>query len=215
MNVAEHPEGDVRKPAGAVLGNREIYRFFVSVLIWLPMMYFAWYALTPLLVWVLAQIGAPVLELVLPDSVQGLQYRGRELLVVSSFPSVTGRSAFAGVTHSPLQQGYGLPLYMALTLAVPSISGRQLLLRLGAGLVAVWAVQLWGLVFGVMDQLTLRGGFRLPELEILGAMADSIIHSGVALGVLIWPALIPVVLWALLNREFVENLTRRWRSQPT
>lgn len=189
--------------------DREIYRFFVSALIWMPMMYFAWYALTPLLVWVLAQIGAPLLKALLPESVRGLEYGGRELLVISGFASLSGKTALTGVTHKALQHGYGLPLYAALTLATPGITGPKLLARLGAGLVAVWAVQLWGLLFGVMDQLTRRGGFQLPEVQFLGAAADPIIWSGVSLGVLILPTLVPILLWAFFNRPFLETFMRK------
>lgn len=101
--------------------------------------------------------------------------------------------------------GYGLAVIWGLVLATP-LSGRRRALQMLAGWGAIALVQAFGCITGAL----------VTGLRFLGAasMKSQGIHPELLalayqFGYLILPAVVPVVLWMVMNRRFIEELTGR------
>lgn len=112
----------------------------------------------------------------------------------------TGAEPLASVNS--MIYGYGLALIWGLVLATP-LKARQRWLQMAAGWGVIALVQAFGVVTGALSS----------ALQFLGA--DSLRAQGIhpelvaglyQFGYLILPAVVPVVLWLLMNRRFIESL---------
>ena len=101
--------------------------------------------------------------------------------------------------------GYGLALIWGLVMATPLSAGRRWL-QMGLGWLAIALVQTFG---AVTASLTSAMRYLGPD-----PIRDAGIHPEVLValyqfGYLILPAVVPVVLWMLMNRPFIQVLTTR------
>lgn len=115
-----------------------------------------------------------------------------------------------GFIVNPLVYGFGLPMLFGLVMA----SGVSLLRKLGvilAGYFAVMLVQVWGVVWQTFKMLAFNFGPDAHQVVIDAGIPDELIALCYQLGVLIFPPLIPVILWVLSNWELIEQFTG-WRK---
>lgn len=116
-----------------------------------------------------------------------------------------------GFIVNPLIFGYGLPLLFGLVMA----SGVSLLRKLGVmllGYVCVMLVQVWGVVWQVLKMLAFNFGEDAHRLVIDAGISEELIALCYQLGVLIFPPLVPVIIWVLANWSLVEQFTG-WQRQ--
>lgn len=109
-----------------------------------------------------------------------------------------------------MKYGYGLALVWGLVMATP-LPTRRRLAQMLAGWLAVSAVQAFGAVTGAW----------VVALQFLGrdavqqaGLAPELVALSYQLGYLILPAVVPVVLWMLMNRRLVEDLARPPAAEP-
>jgi hypothetical protein len=119
-----------------------------------------------------------------------------------TFPD--GSREALGFIVNPLVFGYGLPLLFGLTMATNQ-SLRRKLTVLAIGYVVILGVQVWGVFWECLKTLAFNFG---PEAA--AAVADAGIPANLValcyqLGVLILPALAPVIVWVLGNRPEIER----------
>jgi len=111
-----------------------------------------------------------------------------------------------GFIVNPLVYGFGLPMLFGLVMA----SGVPLLRKLAvilSGYVAVMLVQVWGVVWQALKMLAFNFGADAHQVVIDAGIPDEMIALCYQLGVLIFPPLIPVILWVLFNWELIEQFT--------
>ena len=89
----------------------------------------------------------------------------------------------------------------------------QRAVQLVAGYLAVMLVQTWGSVFETLKTLH----FQLGEegrntLQAIGVSPDAI-ALGYQFGYLILPGVVPIALWILMNRRFIEGLVPAWHFE--
>ncbi len=116
-----------------------------------------------------------------------------------------------GFIVNPLIYGFGLPLLFGLVMA----AGASFLRKIGillAGYVCVMLVQVWGVVWQTLKMLAFNFGTDAHQVVIQAGISDSLIALCYQLGVLIFPPLVPVVLWVLSNWALVEQFTGRQRN---
>lgn len=108
-------------------------------------------------------------------------------------------------TVNSMIYGYGLALIWGLVLATP-MSARRRWLQMAAGWAAVACVQAFGVITAAL----------VSAMQYLGAEAvkgqgihPEVLALAYQFGYLILPAVVPVVLWMLMNRSFIETLTGR------
>jgi hypothetical protein len=120
-----------------------------------------------------------------------------------------GSTEALGFIINPLVYGYGLPLLFGL---VMGSSNRLLskLLTLLAGYVTIMLVQIWGVFWQAMKLLTFNFGTEAQQIVFDAGIPATATALCYQLGVLIFPALAPVIVWVLSSWKDVEQFTG-WR----
>jgi len=116
-----------------------------------------------------------------------------------------------GFIVNPLVYGFGLPLLFGLVMA----SGVSLLRKAGillGGYICVMLIQVWGVVWQTLKMLAFNFGPDAHQVIIDAGISDELIALCYQLGVLIFPPLVPVVLWVLTNWALIEQFTGRQRN---
>ena len=190
-----------------------IREFGLKALLWLPLSFFLWFVLAEALVWPVIRIAALVLTGVWPDLFSEVSQHGHSMetgtrvLVNQATPDGASGIGELVLTQNPLIYGYSLPLFSGLTLATP-LSVRQRLLQFAVAFAAIWLTQSFGVVAESLKMLAFgsgeAGGMAIARTR-LSADAIALAYQ---FGYLILPAVMPVVLWLGLNRDFVQGLVR-------
>lgn len=142
-----------------------------------------------------------------PDKHYLLQVQTR---IPFQFPDGT-REAL-GFIVNPLIYGYGLPLLFGLIMA-SGVSFIKKMLTLLAGYVCVTLIQVWGVVWQSLKMLAFNFGPDAHQVVIDAGISIELIGLCYQLGVLIFPPLVPVILWVLANWTLIEQFTG-WKK-PT
>jgi hypothetical protein len=111
-----------------------------------------------------------------------------------------------GFIVNPLIYGFGLPLLFGLVMA----SGASFLRKIGTlagGYVCVTLIQVWGVVWQTFKMLAFNFGEDAHQVVVNSGISDEVIALCYQLGVLIFPPLVPVVLWVLANWALIEQFT--------
>ncbi len=123
-----------------------------------------------------------------------------------------GSTEALGFIVNPLIYGYGLPLLFGLVMA-SGVSFTRKMITLVAGYFCVMLIQVWGVVWQALKMLAFNFGADAHQLVIDAGISDELIALCYQLGVLIFPPLVPVILWVLANWALVEQLTG-WQKNP-
>ena len=111
-----------------------------------------------------------------------------------------------GFIVNPLVFGFGLPLLFGLVMA----SGVSFLRKMGVllvGYVCVMLIQVWGVVWQALKMLAFNFGPDAHQLVVDAGISDELIALCYQLGVLIFPPLVPIILWVLANWTLIEQFT--------
>ncbi len=123
-----------------------------------------------------------------------------------------GSKEALGFIVNPLVYGYGLPLLFGLVMA----SGAAFLRKIGilsTGYLCTMAVQVWGVVWQSLKMLSFNFGAAAHQVVATTGISDEMIALSYQLGVLIFPPLLPVIIWVLTNWKLIEQLTG-WHKEP-
>jgi hypothetical protein len=123
-----------------------------------------------------------------------------------------GSEEALGFIVNPLVYGYGLPLLFGLVMA-SGVSFVRKMLTLLAGYVCVMLIQVWGVVWQSLKMLAFNFGADAHQLVSDAGISDELIALCYQLGVLIFPPLVPVILWVLANWALIEQFTG-WQKNP-
>ena len=119
-----------------------------------------------------------------------------------------------GFIVNPLVFGFGLPLLFGLVMA----SGVSFFRKMGillVGYVCVMLIQVWGVVWQSLKMLAFNFGPDAHQLVVDAGISDELIALCYQLGVLIFPALAPVILWVLANWALIEQFTGWQRNKDS
>ena len=144
-----------------------------------------------------------------PDQRYLLQVQTR---ILFDFPD--GSRESLGFIVNPLIYGWGLPLLFGLTMAANASLGRKFL-TLAIGYVVILLVQIWGVVWNSLMMLSFNFGPQVGEVVSEAGSPQEAIALCYQLGTLIFPALAPVIVWLLSNREEVERYVNRKPAPPS
>lgn len=120
------------------------------------------------------------------------------------FPDGTEQSL--GFIVNPLVFGYGLPLLFGLVMA-SNVGLVRKLLTMVAGYFAIMVVQIWGVFWQSLKMMTFNFGPEAQQVVADSGISETVIALCYQLGVLIFPALAPVIVWVLASWEEVEYFT--------
>jgi hypothetical protein len=188
-------------------------RLVISALLWLPACFLLWMLFDSVVVWPAGLVAGWVLPALMPNAIAEVVQLGARLEVETRLlvqADAAGRIGALVLEINPLIYAWCLPLFAGLVMATPA-DGRQRLRQFAIGLPLLWAVVSWGAVFDVLKLLTFDAGPLGAAAISQAGLAPDAVALGYQFGYLILPAVLPVALWVLLNREFLEQLVG-WRE---
>ncbi len=179
-----------------------LYLFLFKSLALFILLLIIWYALRDYIAAPIPGLAKAVIDLWTPGLISDLvrQPEGTEFVTTLRQPLGDGRYNQFSVVINPLIYGYGLPLFAALMLAS---NAKGLLWKLPLGAAILIVPQVWGTAFDFLSQLMTRVPREVVlELSLFGWKRE-VIALCYQLGSLIFPVVLPVVMWVLMNRVFV------------
>lgn len=208
-DVCERP-GLADMSEGAV-APVSIKAFLLRALLWLPLAFFFWILWRELFV-------APVTLLVdllltgrWPEQFYAIVQNGHQLEaeVLMAVPEEAARQGqgrpVVAIPVNPLIYGYGLPLFAGLVICTPlSHAVRALQILLGWLVIAL--VQSWGSIWETFQTLHFQLGAEGAAVMTDVGIGPSITALAYQFGYLILPGVVPVILWLLVNRSYIESL---------
>lgn len=196
--------------------SRYLKRFLLAVVIWLPLAFLGWAVLSSVLVYVPGKLTGWLLSSLWPSLFDGAIHSGANWQAASSIMvRQPGSSALGQLVFdlNPMMYGYSLPLFFGLVMATqltPWQRGLQCLIMLPV----LWAVQVFGMIGGALKLVTFDGGPQAAAAARAAGLLPDVVALCYQFGYLILPAVVPVVLWVVLNRRFIDALGRNGNKEP-
>lgn len=208
-------------------------RFFLAALLWLPLAFFFWFAFAAAFCWPVIALAKLVLLHAWPGLFTAIE-QGADLLdaqghvlahpsylmqitsgvLINAAPAgAPARFGFIEPVVNPMVYGYALPLFAGLVIATPT-SRLRALAQLAIGVPIIWCAQAFGVIGESLKSVALDAGPAGVEAAQRAGLSLEFIALCYQFGYLILPALVPAVLWIVLNRPFIEMLTRRPGTEP-
>lgn len=180
--------------------------FIARVLLLLAPCFAAWYFTAP---YHSAVVGPVALQFVEPwrvGLVTEIERTGFMLAFVTTIEtrSSTGQAGLLVAEVNPLLYTYGLALFAALMLAT-----RARIWKILLGAAILLPFHAWGVAFDFLAQVGVLSGPEVAARAGMHGWRREAIALGYQAGTLIFPSLVPVMLWAIFNRPFIAGLHRQ------
>lgn len=215
--------------------------FVLAAALWLPAMFFLWFSLSSAVVFPVIRLSGAILTAWMPELVLSMaqEYHTAVYAYAADISGVPGlpsaKLAVEEQRKNVLVFCYGVPLLFGLIMATP-LNWRRTFAQLGVGFVVLTLMETFGLVTEVLKTMALGVAPAIAKaLEAsypavamqAGAVAQQHMQASLAghglsptaialaaqFGYLVLPAVIPVALWILMNRRFLETLVG-WSGEP-
>ncbi len=213
-------------------------RFFLLALLWLPMMFFLWFALRSPVVYPVTRTVRLLIESWIPELVTdvGQNFHTITYTFVVRMQDVAGLPdaalAIDAQHTNVLMYCYGLPLLFGLIMATP-LNWRRTFLQMGVGYLILLPMQVFGVIGDILKTLAFGIGPAVQagladagfaaQAALGGQAATQYVHAVLAarglgldaialmyqFGYLILPAVVPIAIWIAFNRRFLEGLLQR------
>ena len=207
QHASQQPAAD--KDAKAKDESSYIRDLFILAALWLPMGFFLWFYLSSILVAPVMLVSQAVFDWFAPDLVRGMVQQSYR--IIAHVPVIAGPvgDGADGVLTNPLIYGYGVPLLFGLVMATPPLNWKQRLAQIVGGYLILVLVQSWGVFWEILKNLSFSlGPYAAAAVQDLG-FSKTVIALCYQMGYLIFPAVVPIALWILFNRRFLEKVAQR------
>ena len=184
--------------------------FLLRTFLWLPPCFAAWYFSAPYHATLVGGLARRLVNVFAPGTVSALERSGLDLVFVTTLkvtPS-PGQAALLVPEVNPLIYTYGLAFLLALMMAERAKAWKILV-----GFAVLLPFQVWGIAFDVLVQIGVRLGADVAAQAGLTGWRTEGVALGYQLGILIFPSLVPVVVWAASSRLFSESVREVWGVQ--
>lgn len=175
----------------------------LHTLLWLPLCLAAWYLSAPYHIAVVGELAHLLVNIIQPGMLSALEQSGTDLAFVTTLVvhPEPGRTGILVPEVNPLLYTYGLAFFIALMLAANSKVWKIIV-----GSIALLPLQSWGIAFDLLAQVSIKLGPDIADqVGIFGWQREAVALS-YQIGNLIFPSLVPVVLWVSFNRAFIKSL---------
>ena len=187
-------------------------KFVLHTFLWLPPCFAAWYFSAPYHAAVAGRLARLLANQFTTGIVSALEQTGTVLVFVTTIKvhPAPGQTALLVPEVNPLLYTYGLALFLALMLAERAKWWKVL-----AGVAVLLPFQAWGIAFDFLAQVGIQLGAEVSaQAGLLGWRAEAIALC-YQLGVLIFPSLVPIVLWAASSELFKVSVTGSHAGGPS
>lgn len=192
-------------------GAPSLGKFVLRTILWLPPCFAAWYFSAQYHAAVVGALARLLVDQFKSGIVSALEQPGIDLVFVTTLEvhPEPGQAALLLPEVNPLLYTYGLAFFLALMLAA-----RAKWWKILVGAVVLLPFQSWGIAFDFLAQVGVTLGPEISAQAGLLGWRREVIALGYQIGNLIFPSLIPVVLWAVFSRPFIESVLRRRPATP-
>ncbi|MHB9100076.1 MAG: exosortase H-associated membrane protein [Sulfuricella sp.] len=186
-------------------------KFVLRTILWLPPCFAAWYFSAQYHAAVAGSLARLLVDQFKSGIVSALEQPGIDLVFVTTLEvhPAPGQTAVLLLEVNPLLYTYGLAFFLALMLAA-----RAKWWKILVGAVVLLPFQSWGIAFDFLAQVGVTLGPDVSAQAGLFGWRREAIALAYQIGNLIFPSLIPVVLWAGFNRLFIESTLRSQVRNP-
>ena len=208
----EKPEnaGSDEKKSG---GGNPIKEMFLLAALYLPLGFFLWFFFASALMfptarlseWLMTGFFSDIFERVLQ---LGFHLEIQTLIILPE--QVDGQTAALNIYINPMIYAWGMALLFGLVMATP-LTARQRLVQLLVTFVIVTLVTVWGVFWETWVDLAFRSGPQAAQVARDAIFPLDMIALCYQLGYLMFPAVVPVAAWILMNRPFIEQHVLRGR----
>jgi hypothetical protein len=186
--------------------------FFVKVLLWLPVIFAAWYFMAIVATWPVTYLVKTALMWLFPDVISLIKQSGYMVEAAAYYTAQNATAAVPqGVTAelvfevNALSYGYCVPLYTALILATPSEEGEKWF-RWVFGMLILQFSQAWGVSFDILKSLLFNVGPEVAQAFAFSQWQLEAVALGYQFGYLVVPAVTPVVVWMAFHSDYLKTL---------
>ena len=178
-------------------------KFVLRTLLWLPPCFAAWYFGAQYHAAIAGGLARLLVNQLTTRIVSALEQSRFDLVFVTTLEvhPAPGQSALLLPEVNPLLYTYGLALFLALMLAT-----RAKWWKIAVGAAVLLPFQSWGIAFDFLAQVGIKLGPEVAAQAGLLGWRSELIALGYQTGSLIFPSLVPVVLWAVSSRVFIEGV---------
>jgi hypothetical protein len=185
-------------------------RFVLRVIAWLPLTFAVWYLAAPLLVWPVALL-AELFTRSSFDWVNSVEQMGPLITFVTSLKPAEGANpagvkAVVSVESNVLLFSFGLPMLAALILAAREPHRVRMLL---IGFAVLLPFQTFSVVADFLKNVAILAPPAVSSQTGINAFQREIIAFCYQFGTLIMPTVVPAIVWVLMHRRFLEDLSGR------
>ncbi len=184
----------------------------LAATLYLPMALFVWFLFAQAIVQPVLLLAKLILTTWMPDVFVGVQTNKYLFEWITTLPvdaatiaAAGGKAVGATVDTNPMIYGYGLPILAGLVMATP-LSTKKRLKQIAIAAVVVWLVQTNGVVWEAIKHVGLEGGPTGFALITGHGITPNILAFLYQLAYLILTPLTPILLWIVMNRDFIEQL---------
>ncbi len=188
-----------------------IREMFLLAALYLPLGFFLWFLAASLLMFPTARLSEVLLTGFFGEVFEQVVQLGFQLEIQTAVimdRRVEGRTVAVNIFVNPMIYAWGMALLFGLVMATP-LSLRRRLVQLLIGFLVVTAVTTWGVFWETLTDLAFRSGAEAAAAARGLGLNMNLIALCYQLGYLMFPAVIPVATWILMNRGFIENTVLR------
>lgn len=190
-----------------------IKELFVSALLYLPLCFFIWFYTAPLLVMPAKWMASWAMQLWQEGLFNGIEqqqflFQVQTLIFPESFNAQDAKLAVLEVTVNPMKYGYGMAVVAGLVISTPNLKLQTKLLQLVIGYTVISVIQANGVFWETCKSLLFSGGGDAFRAINETGISHDLVAAMYQMSYLILPAVVPIVIWVLLNRCFIEEITQ-------
>jgi hypothetical protein len=179
-------------------------RFVLRTLAWLPLSFAVWYFAAPFLLAPVTWIARALTDLALPAIVHSVEQSAATLTFVTTLrPGMALARGVVTVDVNLLLYSFGLPLYVALTLAARERAWKH---HLMVGYAVLLPCIAWGVLGDFLKTVAITAGPVVTSQTGFAPWQREAIAYGYQFGALILPAVAPAVLWLATHSRFLTTL---------
>ncbi|AKS40863.1 exosortase H-associated membrane protein [Wenzhouxiangella marina] len=192
-------------------GSNPVREMFLLAALYLPLGFFLWFFAASLLMLPARLVSQFLLGLLHADIFERIFQADFyfEIQTAIAVPNPEGGEALLLTWDvNPMIYAWGMALLFGLTMATPMTVKRRLLQML-IGFSVVTLVTVWGVYWEVWKDLAFMWSQQFPAQVVPLVEASVYTPTMIALfyqlGYLMFPAVVPLATWILLNRRFIET----------
>jgi len=209
--MSDPKDRDNETPETADRAANPVKEMFLLAALYLPLGFFLWFFAASILMLPTRLLSEAILTGLYPDIFLDFFQADFKFEIQSSIrvPNPeTGEMIPLTWVVNPMIYAWGMALLFGLIMATPLSAARRLV-QLLIGFVVVTLVTTWGVFWESWRDLAFLFGPDVGAVVDDVALTPTIIALFYQLGYLMFPAVVPIATWILMNRRFIETEVRR------